>query len=213
MAYLLLELVIVSIVVNILYSVKPIEIPKVIQVEEPKITTVVLLDNGKQQNSVMVSTEKGSSNLDNIGGYVDMSDKKKVPPPPKIMPPKEIKKRFAKALSASPKKAISYRLYFQPRALKLTEESEKILVTAIRMMGERSPCMVDVIGHTDTVGTSKNNIKMSLIRANYVKKLIDEIGVKVKSLAVKGYGEEDLLVKTKNNKAEARNRNVEIFIK
>lgn len=210
MAYILLELMIISIVVNMLYLVKPIEVPTV---KEAKITTVVLLDNGKKQNAVMVSTEKGSSNLDNIGGYVDMTDKKKAPPPPKIMPPEEIQKRFDKALSASPKKAISYRLYFKSTVMKLTEESKKTLSTAIKMMNERRPCIVDIIGHTDTVGTSKNNIKMSLIRATYVKKLIDRAGVKVKSLAIKGYGEEDLFVLTANNVSEAKNRNVEIFIK
>ena len=210
MAYILLELMIISIVVNVLYLVKPIEVPTV---KEAKITTVVLLDNGKKQNAVMVSTEKGSSNLDNIGGYVEMTDKKKAPPPPKIMPPEEIQKRFDKALSASPKKAISYRLYFKSTVMKLTEESKKTLSTAIKMMNERRPCIVDIIGHTDTVGTSKNNIKMSLIRATYVKKLIDRAGVKVKSLAIKGYGEEDLFVLTANNVSEAKNRNVEIFIK
>jgi len=210
MAYILLELMIISIVVNVLYLVKPIEVPTV---KEAKITTVVLLDNGKKQNAVMVSTEKGSSNLDNIGGYVDMTDKKKAPPPPKIMPPEEIQKRFDKALSASPKKAISYRLYFKSTVMELTGESKKTLSKAIKMMNERRPCIVDIIGHTDTVGTSKNNIKISLIRATYVKKLIDRAGVKVKSLAIKGYGEEDLFVLTANNVSEAKNRNVEIFIK
>jgi len=210
MAYILLELMIISIVVNVLYLVKPIEVPTV---KEAKITTVVLLDNGKKQNAVMVSTEKGSSNLDNIGGYVEMTDKKKAPPPPKIMPPEEIQKRFDKALSASPKKAISYRLYFKSTVMKLTGESKKTLSTAIKMMNERRPCIVDIIGHTDTVGTSKNNIKISLIRATYVKKLIDRAGVKVKSLAIKGYGEEDLFVLTTNNVFEAKNRNVEILIK
>jgi len=204
--YLLLELLIITVVVNILYTVKPI-------VEDPKITTVVLLNNGKTHNAVIVSTEKGSSNLDNIGGYVDMKDKKKAPPTPKIMPPEEIKKRFAKALSASAKAAISYRLYFKPQVMELTIESEKTLLTAVKEMKKRSPCIVDIIGHTDTAGTSKNNIKMSLIRATYVKKLIDKIGVNVQSLAIKGFGEEDLFVATANNISEAKNRNVEIFIK
>ena len=209
----LLELIVIAIVVSIVYAVNPVEVKKVIKVVEAKITTVVLLDNGKTQNAVMVSTEKGSSNLNNIGGYVDMKDKKKAPPPPKIMPPEEIKKRFAKALAISPQKPISYRLYFEPRVMKLTEESENVLLEAIKMMEDRSPCMVAVIGHTDTVGTSKNNLKMSVIRATYVKKLIDTNGIEVEALSIKGFGEEDLLVETADNVAEVKNRNVEIYIK
>jgi len=204
--YLLLELLVITIMVNIAYTVKPI-------VKDPKITTVVLLNNGKTHNAVIVSTEKGSSNLDKVGCYVEMKDKKKAPPAPKIMPPEEIKKRFGKVLSASAKAAISYRLYFKPHLMELTKASEKILLTAVKEMKKRSPCMVDIIGHTDTVGKSENNIKLSLIRAAYVKKLIDKIGVNVYALTIKGFGEEDLLIQTKDNISEAKNRNVEIFIK
>jgi len=204
MRYLLLELVVITVVANMLFIGK---------IKDPKITTVVLLNNGKIHNAVIVSTKKGSSSLDDIGAYVDMKDKEKSPSLPKIMPPEEIKKRFAKALSASPKAATSYRLYFKPKVMELTKESEETLLTAIKIIEKRRPCMVDVIGHTDTVGTSENNIKISLTRATYVKNLIDKIGVNVQSLAIKGFGEEDLLIQTKDNKSEAKNRNVEIFIK
>jgi len=204
--YLLLELIVIIVVVNIFYAGKFIA-------EESEITTVVLLNNGKIHNAVIVSTEKGSSNLDKVGGYVEMKDKKKAPPMPKIMSQEEIKKRFGKVLSASAKAAISYRLYFKPNLMELTRASEQTLFTAVEEMKKRSPCMVDIIGHTDTVGTSEKNIKISLIRATYVKKLIDKIGVNVYALTIKGFGEEDLLIQTKDNISEAKNRNVEIFIK
>lgn len=193
-----------------IYSLPFMDVPKVV---EAKTTTVVLLNNGKTQNAVMVSTEKGSANLDRIGAYVDMSDKKKAPPAPKMMPPEEIKKRFAKALSASPQKGLVFRLYFQAKQMKLTEESEKILQTAIKMMLKRTPCMVDIIGHTDTMGSSELNVKVSLKRAKYIEGIIKEKNIEVSSLVAKGYGEEDLLVETPDNTVEAKNRNVEIFIK
>ena len=205
MRYLLLELVAIIIVMTTLYMEKPIS--------EDLKTTVVLLNNGKIHNAVLVSNEKGSSNLDQVGAYVEMSAKQKVPSPLKIMSQKEIKKRFGKVLSASPKGAISYRLYFKPKEMVLTKTSEKTLRIAIEAMKKRTPCMVDIIGHTDTLGTAKKNIKISLIRANYVKNMIEKMGVKVKSLTTKGFGEEDLLIQTKDNHLEVKNRNVEIFIK
>jgi outer membrane protein OmpA-like peptidoglycan-associated protein len=73
--------------------------------------------------------------------------------------------------------------------------------------------MVDVIGHTDTVGSNQANAKVSLKRANYVKSMIEARKARVISLVAKGYGEEDLQMKTANNIFEAKNRNVEIFIK
>jgi len=212
--YLLLELVAVIVVMTTLYLEKPITKKPITQeVEVPKTTTVVLLNNGKTHNAVLVANEKGSSNLDQIGAYVEMSDSKKAPPAPKIMPAEEIQKRFGKVLAASPEAALSYRLYFKPKAMALTKTSEKTLHKAIEAMKQRSPCVVDIIGHTDTVGTAENNIKISLRRATYVKKLIDKMEVTVQSLAVKGFGEEDLFIPTKDNSTEIKNRNVEIVIK
>jgi len=207
--YLLLELVAVVIVMTTLYMEKPIKEDR----NSAKATTVVLLNNGKTHNAVMVSNEKGSSNLNQIGAYVEMTDKEKAPPSHKQMSSEEIKKRFGNLLSASPKEAISYKLYFKSKEMALTKTSEKTLRIAIKAMEERAPCMVDIIGHTDTIGTRKKNIKISLIRATYVKKMIEKMGVKVKSLTTKGFGEEDLLIQTKDNYREIKNRNVEIFIK
>jgi len=214
MGYLLLELVAVIIVMTTLYLEKPLPKEPITQKIQPvKTTTVVLLDNGKTHNAVVVANEKGSSQLDKIGAYVEMNDSKEAPPPPKMMPPEEIQKRFGKVLAASPKAPLVYRLYFKPKSMALTNASEKTLQTVVEKIKERSPCLVDIIGHTDTVGTAKNNIKISLRRASYVQKLIEKRGVDVHSLAIKGFGEEDLFVPTKDNTPEAKNRNVEIVIK
>jgi len=214
MGYLLLELVAVIVVMTTLYLEKPLPKEPITQEIQPaKTTTVVLLDNGKTHNAVVVANEKGSSQLDKIGAYVEMNDSKEAPPPPKIMPPEEIQKRFGKVLAASPKAPLTYRLYFKPKSMALTKASEKTLQTVVEKIKERSPCVVDIIGHTDTVGTAKNNIKISLRRAAYVKKLIEKMGGEVKSLAIKGFGEEDLFIPTKDNTPEAKNRNVEIVIK
>jgi OOP family OmpA-OmpF porin len=73
--------------------------------------------------------------------------------------------------------------------------------------------MVDIIGHTDTVGSDAINAKVSLKRARFIEVLVRKENIKILSLVSKGYGEEDLLVQTRNNKSEEKNRNVEIFIK
>lgn len=176
-------------------------------------TTVVLLDNGKTHNAVLVSTDKGSSKLDKVGNFVDLKDKNKAPTKIKTMSKKEIKNRFSKVLAVSPTKAKSFILYFRKGSTLLTEASTTLLEDALQTIGKSSPCMVDIIGHTDTVGSNEKNIQISLKRANYIKDIIEKRGVKVLSLTAKGYGEEDLQVKTADNTAEAKNRNVEIFIK
>ena len=48
-------------------------------------TTVVLLDSGKSQNAVIISTDKGHTKLDRVGTFVDLTDKENVPSEIKIM--------------------------------------------------------------------------------------------------------------------------------
>lgn len=176
-------------------------------------TTVVLLDNGKTHNAVLVSTDKGNSQLDKVGSFIDLKDKEKAPSKVKTMSQKEIARRFSKALAISPQAPISYILYFKPNSTELTKASKGTLQNAIQSIDERSPCMVDIIGHTDTVGSQEQNVKVSLKRAKSIKSIFENKNIKVVSLTAKGYGEENLLVKTADNTPEAKNRNVEIFIK
>jgi len=176
-------------------------------------TVVVLLDSGKRQNAIIVSTNKGSSKIDNIGSYVELSSKNEAPTEIKTMSKSEIESRFSDVQKVSPKKAKNYILYFKLNSIKLTDESEKVLTDALKAMKERTPCMVDIIGHTDTTDSNRKNVIVSLKRARYVANIIRKRDIKVVSLTAKGYGEEDLLVKTADNIAEPKNRNVEIFIK
>ena len=181
--------------------------------ENGSSSTVVLLNNGKVHNAVIVSTNKGSGKLDSVGNYLSLKDKESAPSEVKVMPKEEIARRFSKALAASPKKALKFIVYFKPRSKALEEESKSVLTDAIEAMKKRSPCRVDIIGHTDTSGSSELNLRVSLKRAKLIEAILKEKGVKVVSLTSKGYGEEDLQVQTADNVSEAKNRNVEIFVK
>jgi len=176
-------------------------------------STVLLLDSGKSQNAVVVSNDKGSQTLDKVGSFVGLKDKETTPAKPEAMDKDEISKRFGAVLAATPLKPVSYRLYFQPSKMLLTEASEAIFKEAVASIKKYAPAKVDIIGHTDTVGSNAINLKVSLKRAKYVESLITEQNLKSVSLTSKGYGEEDLYVATPDNTDEAQNRNVEIFIK
>ncbi len=176
-------------------------------------TKVLLLDSGKPNSAVIVSTNKGSQKLDKIGNFVSLKDKDKAPSKPEKMSEEEIKNRFADLFTAAPPKAKSYMLYFKPHSVVLTEESNAVLEQALEDIKKNAPCMVDVIGHTDSVGSNEVNIKVSLKRAKTIESLIKKEQFKDVLVQAKGYGEEDLLVPTGDDVDEAKNRNVEIFIK
>jgi len=206
----------IGLLVAFLYidKIKPITaIVPIKKIVEKSTTTILLLKNDKKHNAIIVSTDKGSSNLDKAEYFVDLKDKTKAPPPAKKMPKEEIKRRFSKVFKASPPKALSYILYFEKNSMNLTENSKKIFQEALNSIKAYSPAVVDIIGHTDTTGSNKINIKVSLKRAKHIKLLLENKDVKAVSLTAKGYGEEDLLIPTSDNQQELKNRNVEIFIK
>ena len=178
-----------------------------------KKSLIVLSDNGKKENAIIITTNKGSTKVDKVGGVVTLSSKDDIPKVNKIISKEEMRAEFNNLYSAIPKKPIVYIVYFKSGSLELTEKSKDIFNRALETIKEHSPCAVDIIGHTDTVGLSKINMKISLNRANFIKSIIQKKRLNIVSLVAKGYGDKILLVKTKKNVAEERNRNVEIFIK
>ncbi len=176
-------------------------------------TTIVLVDNGKEQNSIVVQTDVGVKTISMAGEYVSLSAKDEAPSKIKVMSKEEINTKFKSAIEATPLKPININLYFKNNSNELTEESQKKLPYILAQIKKRMPCDVNIIGHTDTKGKASYNEKLALKRAEYVKNWVLSFEVDLNNLQTKSYGESDLLVPTEDNVAEAKNRRVEIFIK
>ena len=67
-----------------------------------------------------------------------------------------------------------------------------------------------VVGHTDTKGSNKYNLSLSIKRAEVVQKLLIEYGVNKSTIKILGKGEESLAITTKDNTKQPANRRVEI---
>lgn len=196
----------------VIFSVIYFDSSMPIQIKKNKKSLIALLDNAKKENSIIVSTNISTSSVNKVGAYVELKDKNKTPSKIKIMSNKELEKRFGDVLKASPKKPISYFLSLKSHPLRLTDESKKLLEKTYLSIQERKPCIVHIIGHTDTTGNKKTNIQVSLKRANFIEKLLVEANLSIVQLNIKGYGEEDLHIQTADNVSEEKNRNVEIII-
>lgn len=176
-------------------------------------TTVVLIDNNKIQNAVVVKTDGGSTVIDKPGQYVNISSKNQAPSQAKSMSDDEIQQRFQSAIQAVPLAPTNVLLYFKTGSNELTDESTAKLPEVIEKIRKRMPCDVNIIGHTDTEGSNEYNVKLSLQRAYKIKDLILVKNMDLKNLKVESYGENDLLIKTADNISEPKNRRVEILIK
>tara|TARA_Y100000590_G_scaffold425075_1_gene532677 strand:- start:350 stop:1246 length:897 start_codon:yes stop_codon:yes gene_type:complete len=67
-----------------------------------------------------------------------------------------------------------------------------------------------IVGHTDTKGSDKYNLKLSLERAESVKKILINFGINYKKIKILGKGETSLLVKTEDDIKHPANRRAEI---
>ena len=127
--------------------------------------------------------------------------------------PEEVQERFGKTVAALPAAPASYVLYFVMGSDTLTAESKSRLQEVLAEIRKRPVPDVLLIGHTDTVGGTKANDLLSRQRAERVRDILVEAGIKVNRIVVTGRGERDLLVPTGDDVEEARNRGVEINVR
>ncbi len=104
----------------------------------------------------------------------------------------------------------TYVVFFDKGAAKVSLDGVKTLRKIASELETQLGYIVVVKGHTDAVGSKKNNIALAQKRAEKVKEMLLEMGVKPETLTVNALGEAEMAVATP--KAEAKNRRVEIFV-
>jgi len=124
-----------------------------------------------------------------------------------------VKREFGSALAALPPRPVSFIVYFISGRDELTPASKVELSKALGELKRRAVPDIVVIGHTDTVGKQVDNDRLSLARAERVRNTLVGQGLAANRIAVAGRGERELLVRTPDGVAEARNRRVEVNVR
>lgn len=125
----------------------------------------------------------------------------------------EMQKTFGTAVSALPPAPFSATLYCLLGKDELTPESKAEAEKIYGDFVKRQAPEIFIVGHTDTVGSSSHNQKLSIKRAEKVRQSLINLGVPAEGIQVSGRGESDLLVKTPDNTKEPKNRRVEINVR
>ncbi len=100
-------------------------------------------------------------------------------------------------------------IYFDFDQFNLSEVSKEKIKKFLNNYGS----VIDeylVVGHTDTKGTKKYNLSLSIKRAEVVKEILISYGIKQSSIKILGKGEESLAVNTPDDTKQPANRRVEI---
>jgi OOP family OmpA-OmpF porin len=127
--------------------------------------------------------------------------------------PAAIRAQFADALGALPPVPVSFIVYFVFGQDELTEESRKELGPVLQDMARRQAPEITVIGHADQAGPERINDTLATRRAERVKEMLVQRGVRADRINAVGRGSREPAVRAPEGVPEARNRRVEISVR
>jgi OmpA-OmpF porin, OOP family len=103
-----------------------------------------------------------------------------------VLTPEEVQRTFGEALLAQPPTPVSFTLYFITASTDVTQESQPILEALFAEVAKRQAVEVQVTGHTDRVGTDASNDRLSLERAQAVRDMLLQRGLKTNLIRAVG---------------------------
>ena len=170
-------------------------------------TFVVLVPNDDGQvGAVVVGNTAGERVLNQPSQRLDVAGSGSPVPVSEA----DIRRDFGAAIEARPELPRQFTVFFRSGAAQLTEQSEREWASMIDSLRQRESLDLTVAGHTDTIGSTTLNQRLSLRRAEEVVRRLRASGVNFVDVSVVAFGEQQLLVQTPDNVRELRNRRVEI---
>lgn len=117
---------------------------------------------------------------------------------------------FANDLKSTGHSAI-YGIYFDTGKSEIKPESEKAIGEIAKLLKNDASLKVFVVGHTDTVGSVDNNLKLSMDRADaVVQTLVRNHGIAATRLRAYGNGPFAPVASNDTEEGKAKNRRVEL---
>jgi outer membrane protein OmpA-like peptidoglycan-associated protein len=173
---------------------------------------VLIPDADGKVGSITVTNKNGSQTMSNPRQAVEVTGTHTAPTTPFLLQEGEITKVFGAALAVQKEYPV-WQVFFELNTATLTKNSQETLKEIIATIKDKKSTDVSIIGHTDRVGTQKNNYALSIERAIQVRNILASQSIDPRFIEVNGYGEEIPLIKTEDEVAEPRNRRAEVRIR
>jgi outer membrane protein OmpA-like peptidoglycan-associated protein len=174
---------------------------------------VLLPDDEGHQGSVAVLEAKGQPTDAVIAAGNSRTALGHKSPVAKPLGNKGLKTEETALLSGLPPPARSFVLYFDQGTTTLTPQSVAVLTALKAEIASRSGPAVEVIGHTDTIGSEVDNDSLSVRRAEEVSNWLVSQGLDPTIMSASGRGERELKEPTMDNISSAANRRVEVIVR
>jgi len=122
---------------------------------------------------------------------------------------KNISDSYSVSVDTKKEKEILQIIYFDFDKYNLTDVSSNSIKKFIEEYKNKIDTFL-VVGHTDTKGTDKYNLKLSIKRAEAVKLILINLGINKEKIKILGEGENKLLFQTEDEIKHPANRRAEI---
>jgi outer membrane protein OmpA-like peptidoglycan-associated protein len=174
---------------------------------------VLLPDPDGHVGTVNISNEGGTSTLSQERESLAVNSSTGSPGQSRLLNEDELDAVFGDALAILPSPPVSFSIYFSNSTAEPSAASAGTIANIVAEIKKRDSRDVNLNGHTDTVGTSQGNMKLSLDRAESVRAMLIEQGVDGDHISVTYFGESDLAKPTADNVGEPLNRRVEVVVR
>ncbi len=175
-------------------------------------SVILVPDAAGHVGKAEVVTRGGKQVLEKSGDMTRMSGENAPPSAVATADTAFIKATFAEALAIEPPPAETFTLYFETGATVLTPDSQKLAAAIAPSVQRRAAISVSISGHTDATGSDTLNNVLSLERAQTIKAMLVEQGVKPELISVTSHGRGNPAVPTPEGVPEPRNRRVVVIV-
>lgn len=131
----------------------------------------------------------------------------------KAIDPAGLSEKQRALLDGLPEPPADFTLYFQENTTRLTAESEPMLQALLAEVARRPGADVQIIGHSDRLGSDADNDRLSLERAREIREVLIGRGLDPASTRASGRGEREPIVRTEDGVREPLNRRVEAIVR
>jgi outer membrane protein OmpA-like peptidoglycan-associated protein len=175
-------------------------------------TVVLVPDANGHVGKAEVATVGGKQLLDKPDDMTRTSGRQSPPAAVATADPGYIASTFREALAIEPQPPEAFTLYFETGTIVLRPDSRDLIAAVAAAVSRRKAITVSISGHTDATGSDAINDALSLDRANAVKALLQEQGVKPELMSVTSHGSGNPAVPTPEGTPEPKNRRVVVIV-
>lgn len=178
---------------------------------KPSTSYVMLIQSPDgSTGEVIVRDERGSRVLNRAGQAAGLGS---AAPDALEVSAEQAGRDFGVAKDAQPPLPERYVVNFESNTTRVTRESARRLDELVERLTRWPAPELQIIGHTDTVGTRAFNERLAMERARVVAAALAARGVASLSMQLDSRGEREPVVETADEVDEPRNRRVEVWVR